>query len=179
MHLRVIVLRIAFAGERSLHQTSLKRLDHTQNRPAQGIAVEVKGLLLPDENATLEAGARLAGELSQELVFLHGDLGAGKTTLVRGLLRSWGYLGTVKSPTYTLVEPYEIAGRSIYHFDFYRIKDPEELSYIGIDDLLRSDGLKLVEWAARGASVLPKPELEIELGIVDRGRVLNITDHRD
>ena len=141
-------------------------------------SVEVKGLLLPDEKATLEAGAQLANELSQELVFLHGDLGAGKTTLVRGLLRSWGHRGIVKSPTYTLVEPYEIAGRSIYHFDFYRIEDPAELIYIGIDDLLRSDALKLVEWPSRGAPALPEPELEIELGIIDGGRVLNVTDHR-
>jgi len=140
--------------------------------------VDVKELLLPDENATLEAGAQLADELSQELVFLHGDLGAGKTTLVRGLLRSWGHRGTVKSPTYTLVEPYEVAGRTIYHFDFYRIEDPAELSYIGIDDLLSSDALKLIEWPSRGASALPEPELEIELRIIDGGRVLNITDHR-
>ena len=144
----------------------------------QGVSLEIRELILPDETATLDAGAQLAEELSDELVFLHGDLGAGKTTLVRGLLRSWGHRGTVKSPTYTLVEPYEISGRSIYHFDFYRIEDPKELSYIGIDDLMTSDALKLIEWPTHGAWALPEPELEIELRIIEGGRVLDITDHR-
>ena len=104
--------------------------------------------LLKNEEATVETGRRRVRELnlSNELVFLNGDLGSGKTTLVRGILRSWGYDGPVKSPTYTLLEPYELADCRVLHFDFYRINDPEELLYIGIDDLLGEEAIKLVEW---------------------------------
>ena len=121
--------------------------------------------LLKNEEATVETGRRLVRELnlSNELVFLNGDLGSGKTTLVRGILRSWGYDGPVKSPTYTLLEPYELADCRVLHFDFYRINDPEELLYIGIDDLLGEEAIKLVEWPSNGSSILPKPDIEIFL----------------
>ena len=89
------------------------------------------------------------------IVYLKGDLGAGKTTLVRGFLRGLGYKGTVKSPTYTLIEPYRIAGKSICHLDLYRLADAEELEYLGVRDLLQEETVLLIEWPERGEGVLP------------------------
>ena len=112
-----------------------------------------------DEAAMLAYGAALAREFGPEdLVFLVGDLGAGKTTLARGILRGLGFAGHVKSPTYTLVEPYEFGSTRVYHFDFYRIKDREELEYIGLDDLLGERAIKLVEWPERAFGRLPTPQ---------------------
>src|SRR6478736_6267287 len=99
------------------------------------------------EAAMLEYGIAISKHMARdELVFLEGELGAGKTTLARGILRGLGFSGHVKSPTYTLVEPYEFASQRVYHFDFYRIRDAEELEYIGLDDLLGERAIKLVEW---------------------------------
>ena len=140
--------------------------------------------LLKNEEATVETGKKLVRELNlmNELVFLNGDLGSGKTTLVRGILRAWGYDGPVKSPTYTLLEPYELADCRVLHFDFYRINDPEELIYIGIDDLLGEDAIKLVEWPSNGSSILPKPDIEIFLEASDSSepnyRSLEVIDYR-
>ena len=134
---------------------------------------------LEDEAATLAFGARLAdSRLSSELVFLHGDLGAGKTTLVRGYLRALGHLGSVKSPTYTLLESYEIGVLRVYHFDFYRIVDPRELGYIGIDDLMGERAVKLVEWPANAGDRLPAADMEVRLGIEGVGRRVEVIDHR-
>ena len=108
------------------------------------------------------------------LVFLHGDLGAGKTTLVRGFLRAAGYKGTVKSPTYTLVEEYTIDGRKIFHFDLYRVVDPEELEWIGIRDYFDQDSVCFIEWPDRGKGFLPEPDRVIALTPQGSGRSLNV-----
>ena len=133
---------------------------------------------LADETATLALGADLAGSLGDDLVFLRGDLGTGKTTLVRGILRKLGFSGPVKSPTYTLLEPYEIGARRIYHFDFYRIEHPEELSYVGIDELMAESALRLVEWPERAFERLPEPDVEVKLSMNHQGRSVEIVDHR-
>lgn len=105
-------------------------------------------------------------------VFLSGQLAAGKTTLARGLVRALGHAGAVKSPTFTLVESYAIADRRIHHFDLYRIADPEELAYIGIDEYFDDGALCLVEWPERGAGSLPLPDVELRLSVVPAGRVV-------
>lgn len=129
--------------------------------------------------AAMEAlGAALARALDGGLlVHLDGELGAGKTTLVRGVLRGLGHAGSVRSPTYTLVEPYELAGRHVYHLDLYRLADPEELEWIGIRDLLDADSLALIEWPERGAGVLPAADLEIAIAYFGTGRSVTLTAH--
>lgn len=130
---------------------------------------------LTDTLATEGLGARLAELLrSGGVVFLEGTLGAGKTTLTRGLLHRLGHEGAVKSPTYTLVEPYELAGIRVFHFDLYRLGDPEELEYMGIRDYFLEQNLCIVEWPNRGAGVLPKPDLAIELTVSGTGRLARL-----
>ena len=133
---------------------------------------------LPDADAAMDWGAALGTGLGNELVFLRGELGAGKTTLARGILRGLGHTGPVKSPTYTLLEPYMLGEREVLHFDFYRIEDPEELAFIGIDDLMGSAALKLVEWPERARDRLPDPDLDISLHEISGGRLLEMVDHR-
>ncbi|QTR50773.1 tRNA (adenosine(37)-N6)-threonylcarbamoyltransferase complex ATPase subunit type 1 TsaE [Candidatus Thiothrix anitrata] len=132
-------------------------------------------LQIDDEAAMLALGANLATRLPHGgLITLHGDLGAGKTTLVRGLLRALGHAGIVKSPTYTLVEPYSLAGLSIYHFDLYRLADPEELEYMGIRDYLRPDALCLVEWPEQAGNVLPKADLQVFISHAGNSRYVKV-----
>lgn len=134
---------------------------------------------LPTEADTLAFGARLAGmELASELVFLHGGLGAGKTTLARGYLRALGHRGTVKSPTYTLLESYALSAAHVLHFDFYRIADGRELGYIGMEELLAEAAVKLVEWPERVRGFLPPADIEVWLETAGQGRRVELVDHR-
>lgn len=132
-------------------------------------------LYLADEAATLEAGARLAAHLQSGLtIYLHGDLGAGKTTFVRGLLRGLGHQGKVKSPTYTLVEPYVISRFNIYHFDLYRFIDPEEWEAAGFRDYFNRHSICLVEWPEKAGSLIPAADMDISLQPSNGGRALQI-----
>ncbi len=130
---------------------------------------------LPDEPSTLEIADRFYRALpSGCLVFLRGNLGAGKTTFVRGCLRAAGYQGKVKSPTFTLVEEYSLQNRPVYHFDLYRLTDPEELEWMGMRDYLRPDALCFIEWPERGEGVLPKADVEVVIDIEGSTRNLTI-----
>ncbi len=131
---------------------------------------QVFTIYLEGEEAMVAFGRRLGGLLTAGVIYLHGDLGAGKTTLARGILRARGYAGAVKSPTFTLVEPYEFDQGAVYHFDLYRLVDGEELEYMGIRDFFRSDSLCLVEWPERGGDYLPPPDLDIQLSVEGKGR---------
>lgn len=126
---------------------------------------------LADEDATLAFGAELAGACpARALIFLSGDLGAGKTTLTRGFLRALGHQGTVKSPTYTLVEPYRLDGRGVYHLDLYRVADPAELEYLGLREMLGEDAVVMIEWPEQAGDWLPEPDLWVRLSVVGGAR---------
>lgn len=131
--------------------------------------------VLPDAEATIVMGKHLANIVKNELkqgvvVYLNGDLGAGKTTLTRGFVQGMGHIGNVKSPTYTLVEPYELGQWNVYHFDLYRLADPEELEYMGIRDYFGERCCCFIEWPEKGYGLLSKPDLIINLEYVGSER---------
>lgn len=145
-------------------------------------------VFLSDEEATVAFGQALAQFCPSGLnIYLYGDLGAGKTTLVRGMIQSFLPNAKVKSPTYTLVEDYDLTSsmqnpnglNHIYHFDLYRLSDPEELEYLGGRDYFSGDAVCLVEWPQRGEGWLAEPDLEIMLKYQPDGRTLELTAHSD
>ncbi|MBL8370230.1 MAG: tRNA (adenosine(37)-N6)-threonylcarbamoyltransferase complex ATPase subunit type 1 TsaE [Burkholderiaceae bacterium] len=149
-----------------------------------GAATLRRHLVWPDEAATATSAARLAAcpAVRNAFIALQGDLGAGKTTLVRHLLRALGVSGSIKSPTYAVVEPHEVNGPqgplSIWHFDFYRFDDPREWEDAGFRDLFASPGLKLAEWPDKAAGVLPPADLTIALDAdPDDSRRVTLTAH--
>ncbi|GLQ30630.1 tRNA (adenosine(37)-N6)-threonylcarbamoyltransferase complex ATPase subunit type 1 TsaE [Litoribrevibacter albus] len=135
---------------------------------------------LDNETETLWLAGQFATVLKGTgVVYLHGHLGAGKTTFCRGVLSAYGHSGAVKSPTYTLVEPYKVGGYQVYHFDLYRLSDPEELEYMGIRDYFEDQALCLVEWPSQGEGVLPDPDLHVRLQADEGGRFLEIESSSD
>ena len=124
----------------------------------------MKTLHIESDEAMQALGARLASVCqSHGVIYLQGELGTGKTTLVRGLLRGLGHEGAVKSPTFTLVEPYTVNDSPVYHFDLYRLSDPEELEFMGLRDYFSAESLCLIEWPQRGGALVPPADLLIEL----------------
>jgi tRNA threonylcarbamoyladenosine biosynthesis protein TsaE len=131
---------------------------------------------VPDAQAMEALGARLATASEPGLVvFLSGALGVGKTTLTRGFLRALGHQGPVKSPTYTLVEPYQLSAMSVYHFDFYRVCDPEELELVGVRDYFDRTSTCLVEWPERAAARLPQADMQAVIEYDYAGRRVTLT----
>lgn len=135
---------------------------------------------IADENAMLAFAQKLAQAIRQvssenALVFyLNGDLGAGKTTLSRGIVQAFGHQGNVKSPTYTLVEEYHLPEKHIYHFDLYRLSDPEELEFMGIRDYFSQNSLCLIEWAEKGKGLLKQADLLINIAYADTARQIEL-----
>lgn len=135
-------------------------------------------IFLESEEATLSVGHELGLVFLQNpnsiCVYLKGNLGAGKTTLTRGVLTAFGHQSAVKSPTYTLVETYHFANRTLHHFDLYRLKDPEELEFMGIRDYFSQHNICLIEWPEHGQEFLPQPDITIQLEYQGAGRLLRI-----
>ena len=132
---------------------------------------------LPDEAPTVVAGSAVGRALyTGTVVFLVGELGTGKTTFTRGALRALGHAGSVKSPTYTLCEPYDLADSGqLCHLDLYRLSNPEELEFLGIRDYVASGAMLFIEWPSRGEGWLPAPDLQVALNESNNGRELKIT----
>jgi tRNA threonylcarbamoyladenosine biosynthesis protein TsaE len=149
------------------HHTGSDEIDHATSRHYFGH--------LADETATLALGMKIAQVLHPGLViFLKGDLGAGKTTLARGILRGLGYKGKVKSPTYNLIELYKISRLYFYHFDFYRFDNPTEWEEAGFREYFSADSICLVEWPEKAAEVMPQADLTFLFQISDRSRNIEI-----
>lgn len=152
----------------------------TVQRIAGGHPLIVKNIAWQDEAATAAFAQALAGHpaIGRALIELQGDLGAGKTTFVRHLLKSLGVEGRIKSPTYAVVEPYTLPKMNIWHFDFYRFNDPREWEEAGLRDIFASTGLKLVEWPEKAGPHLPQPDLLLHLEVLpDDTRTVTLTAH--
>lgn len=132
---------------------------------------------VPDVEAMEGLGRCMAGGACPGAVFLRGELGAGKTTLARGLLRGLGEKGPVRSPTFTLIEPYPFEGLCVYHLDLYRVSDPAELELIGVRDYLGEDALLLIEWPERAGPLLPPPDLTVDIAVTAHGRDVRLESH--
>jgi tRNA threonylcarbamoyladenosine biosynthesis protein TsaE len=142
------------------------------------MALSVRELQAGDEKAMVALGGDLARAMEAPMVvYLEGELGMGKTTLARGVARALGHQGAVKSPTYTLVEPYELGEITLYHFDLYRLGDPEELEFMGIRDYFDAHSIALVEWPACGRGFLPPPDLLVRIERLGSGRQLSVEAH--
>ncbi len=140
----------------------------------------LKTLVWPDEAATAAFATQLAAALTRvqldACISLHGDLGAGKTTWVRHLLRALGVEGRIKSPTYAVVEPYSVQAGDVWHFDFYRFSDPREWEDAGFRDIFASPGLKLCEWPDNAAGVMPTPDLDLNIQVDEHDqRLIQLT----
>ena len=137
-------------------------------------------ILLSNEKNTLDLGESISAHLTEGLlIFLKGDLGAGKTTLARGLISGLGYVGSVKSPTYSLIEQYEFDMFTLNHFDLYRFTSPNEWLSSGFQEYINSYDVNLIEWPEKSAEFLPKPDLEIELSYKNEGRIAYINCFTD
>ncbi len=135
---------------------------------------------LADEAQMIEFGRQLGRAARPDAtIFLQGNLGMGKTTLCRGVVQSFGHAGVVKSPTYTLVEPYDFGEELVYHFDLYRLADPEELEYLGIRDYFSAPSLRLIEWPDKGEGVLPPADLELTISLDGTGRRISVKPYNN
>ena len=132
---------------------------------------------LPDVKATEKFAFDLAQKIKPgQVVYLYGALGSGKTTLVQNLLKSWGYEGAVTSPTFSLLEPYTLINFNVYHFDFYRVNDPKELSVIGIKEYFNANSITLIEWPDIAAAYIPTANWKIHLDYFQQGREIEVEE---